>query len=580
VDRSSGAKYGSDLIVDLMLRYGIEHVALNPGSSFRGLHDSIVNYAQNRPEIIECPHEEIAVQIAHGYAKATGRPMAAIVHDVVGLLHATMAVYYAHLDRAPVLVLGATGPMAPSRRRPRIDWIHTAFAQGAVVRDYTKWDYQPIEAEDVVDSFARGYRIAVTDPQGPVYLCYDAAYQEDPLVSEPALPEPERVLPTRFRADGEALDRLAGWLVEAGNPVILAGYVGRRPEAFEALVELAGFLGAAVVDNGDRLCFPTDHPLNLSGSDGLLESADLILALEMRDLFGAISKVDRVARSTQPRLAAGCRLVEIGTGDLGIRSWSQEFQKLQPVDLSILGDTALALPELLALCRQRAQEADCERFRARAARHGELHRKLRSGWAEAAAGAAETEPVATAHLVAEVGAALEGTDWVLTANTVGDWARRLWRMERPGRHPGGSLGTATQIGISLGVALAHRGSGRLVVDLQPDGDLLFDAAALWVATHHRIPMLVVMYNNRAYYNDWEHQILIAKERGRDPGTANVGMELDLPAPDFAGLARSFGWYAEGPILKPGEVRAAVERARGVVLGTGQPALVDVVTQFR
>jgi thiamine pyrophosphate-dependent acetolactate synthase large subunit-like protein len=563
-----------------MLHYGIEHVALNPGSSFRGLHDSIVNYAHNRPEIIECPHEELAVAIAHGYAKSTGKPMAAIVHDVVGLLHATMAIYYAHLDRTPVMVLGATGPMAPTRRRPRIDWIHTAFAQGSVVRDYTKWDYQPVEAEDVVDSFARGYRIATADPEGPVYLCYDAAYQEDPLLSEPPLPELDRVLPTRPHADPAALDRLAGWLIEAENPVVLAGLVGRRPEAFQALVELADFLGAAVFDNGDRLSFPTDHPLNLSGDDDVVASADLLLALEVRDLFGSISKVDRVARTTSSALKPGCRLVEIGFGDLGIRSWSQEFQKLQPVDLSIVGDTALALPELLEKCGQRATESDCERFRSRARQHQERHRELRAGWAEAAAAAAGEEPIATAHLVSEVGAAIEGTDWVLTANTVSEWARRLWRMERPDRHPGKSLGTATQIGISLGVALAYRGSGRLVVDLQPDGDLLFDAAALWVATHHRIPMLVVMYNNRAYYNDWEHQILIAKERGRNPGTANVGMELDLPAPDFAGLARSFGWYAEGPIVMPGDVSGAVERARDVVLNTGQPALVDVITQAR
>ena len=137
-----------------------------------------------------------------------------------------------------------------------------------------------------------------------------------------------------------------------------------------------------------------------------------------------------------------------------------------------------------------------------------------------------------------------------------------------------------QIGISLGVALAHRGSGRLVVDLQPDGDLLFDGAAPWIAAAHRIPLLVVMVNNRAYYNDWEHQIRIARARGSDLERAHVGVAIDAPAPDFGGLARAFGWHAEGPIEDPAAIGPAVRRAAAVVLGEGRPALVDVVTAHR
>src|SRR5499427_3936589 len=529
-------KYGSDLIVDAMLRYGIEYAALNPGSTFRGLHDSIVNYGGNRPEIIECPHEEIAVAIAHGYARATGRPMAAIVHDVVGLLHATMAVYYAYLDRAPVILMGATGPMEITRRRPHIDWIHTAVAQGGAVRDYTKWDYQPFGAEDVVESFARAYRVATTDPQGPVYLCYDAAFQEDALEAEPAIPAPESVLPTRLYPDPGALDTLAGWLLKAERPVLMAQLLGRRPENVALLVELAELLGATVVDTGERFNFPSTHPLNMTGADGVFEAADLVVAFEVRDLHGEIALVDRVNRTTVSRLSPGCRVAEIGYGDVGIR--------------------------------RRAQETATR------------HRLLREGWASAAAAVAGRSPIATAHLAQALWNEISQTDWVLTANTLRDWTRRLWNFDRPSRHPGGSLGTATQIGISLGVALAHRGSGRLVVDIQPDGDLLFDAGALWVASHHEIPMLVVMYNNRSYYNDWEHQVLIARQRGRDEEMAYVGMELDRPAPDFAMLARSFGWHAEGPIESPRDLGPALAAARRVVLEKGRPALVDVVTEAR
>ena len=163
--------------------------------------------------------------------------------------------------------------------------------------------------------------------------------------------------------------------------------------------------------------------------------------------------------------------------------------------------------------------------------------------------------------------------------TLRDWARKLWDFERPYHHPGKSLGTATQIGMSLGVALAHKGSGRLVVALQPDGDLMYDAGALWVAAKHRLPILIVMFNNRAYYNDWEHQIRMARLRGTDRNKAHIGMDLFGPEPDFATLARSMGCYGAGPITEPGAIRPAIEAAIREVKA-GKPALVDVITRHR
>lgn len=485
------------------------------------------------------------------------------------------------ISTVPVIVMGATGPMDPTRRRPHIDWIHTAIAQGQAVRDFTKWDYQPVGAEDVVDSFAWAWRIATSEPYGPVYLCCDAGFQEDPLEEAPSIPPPRQVQPTRIHPDPQALDRLAQWLVEAERPLLLAEYTGRHPEAMPQLAALAEFLGAPVVDRGERLCFPNRHPLNLTGrAEAVLAEADLVVALDVRDLHGAISTVNRVTRRTQRLLPPGCRLVEVGFGDLGIRSWSQELHKLQPVDLSLLADTSTALAPLLERCRARATAQDRERFRERSERYRALHDQLFREWVAKARERAEETPVATGYLVQEVGEAIRDADWVLTANTVRDWAKRLWDFARPDRHPGNHFGTATQIGIFLGVALAYRGTDRLVVNLQPDGDLLFDAGALWTAAYHHIPLLVVMYNNRAYYNDWEHQILMARERGRDEQMAYLGMEIDRPAPDFAALARAFGWYSEGPIERPQDVRPAVARAREVVLRERRPALVDVVTQHR
>jgi acetolactate synthase-1/2/3 large subunit len=576
-------RYGSDLIVDLLQRYAIPYVTLNPGSTFRGLHDSLVNYGGNNPPMILCPHEEIAVLMAHGYAKTTGRPMAAIVHDTVGLLHCTMAVYYAYLDRVPLLLLGATGPIDPTRRRPYIDWIHTSMLPVQPVRDYIKWDRQPVGAQEVADSFARAYRVAMQPPQGPVYLCYDAAFQEDPLEQEVPLPDPARVSPgTLPFPDPEALDRVADLLVGARMPVILAGYAGRDPGAFGNLVRLAEAAGAAVVDLNQRLNFPSLHPLNVSQAHTeLLASADLVLAVEVKDLYGPLVTLDRSTRATRFIIPPDCKIVEIGYRDLNISKWSDDFQQLVPVDVQILADSAPTLPLLAerVCARVKADAAAGQRVRSRTEEIAAVHRSARARWQEEAKVDWEAAPMTTARLASEIWEVIRGEDWVLTACTLEDWARKLWDFDRPDRYPGKSLGTSTQIGISLGVALAHKGSGKVVVNVQPDGDLMFDASALWVAANQRLPMLVVMYNNRAYYNDWEHQIRMAKQRGTPVENAWIGQAINDPAPDFAALARSFGWHAEGPVEDPARVGEALRRAL-VVVKQGRPALVDAITRFR
>jgi acetolactate synthase I/II/III large subunit len=575
-------RYGSDLIVDILQRYGIEYVSLNPGATFRGLHDSLVNYGNNRPEIIECPHEEIAVGLAQGYAKAAGKPMAAIVHDVVGLLHCCLPIYYSYLDRAPVLVLGATGPMDVARRRPHIDWTHTANLQGNAVRDYVKYDDQPFSADGIPDSFARAYRLAMTDPKGPVYLCYDAAIQEDPLDREIPLPDPSRAgPPAPPQGDRATLERIAEMLVAADHPVLIAEHVGRNPAGFDALVALAEALAAPVLDLNGRLNFPTRNPLNLSGDFDVLASADLVVGLDVRDLYWPISRLDRTTRQTTLIIPSGCRIATIGLEDTFISKWSVDFGKFQETDAAALADTALSLPIVLRRCQELLAQQPARRA-AVDARRGEIaarHEALRARWRKEAEKDWDGSPIGTARLAHEVWEVIRDEDWVLTAGDLNGWAHRTWNFDKVYRHPGRSLGTATQISIALGVALAHRGSGKLVVDLQPDGDLMFDPGALWVAAKYQIPFLMVMYNNRAYYNDWEHQIRIARQRGTPEANAYVGMDIDKPAPDFASLARSLGVHAEGPIDKPEDVRGAVERALQVVK-EGRPALVDTICQFR
>ncbi|MFB3886374.1 MAG: thiamine pyrophosphate-binding protein [Thermodesulfobacteriota bacterium] len=581
-------RYSSDLVVDVIKQYDFDYVSFNPGSSFRGLQDSLVHYGRNvKPEIIECPHENTAVGIAHGYAKATEKPMLTILHNLVGLLHGTMAIYYAYTDRVPMVIAGATGPMDIAKRRPHIDWIHTALIQGNLVRDYVKWDDQPYSIESVPDSFARAYRIANTEPKGPTYICFDVSTLEDPLKEEVPLLNVQKLMPpTPVQASQEAFEKAADLLIKAKNPVVLAGTLGRNKKSVKMLVELSELLSLPVIDRMNRFNFPNTHPLDLTGVN-CLESADFILSLDVRDLGGAITKyqsyaqVKEARQRFQPIIPKDCKIIEMGFSDLDISSWSMEYEKLQEVDLSILCDTSVALPELIKKCKEKLsdKEAVREEVKRRFKSLSSKHNQVRDKWKEDSRKDWDLKPMTMPRLASEIWEVIKNEDWVLTANSLRGWARRLWDWDEPYRHPGEALGTATQINISLGVALAYKGKDKLIVDIQPDGDLLFDPAALWVASHHRIPMLVIMLNNRAYMNSWNHQISMARERGNSIGMANLGTEINQPAPDFAKLAQSFGWYGEGPIEDGSKVQEALKRAIQVIKKEGRPALVDTVTQF-
>ncbi len=575
-------RWASDVIVDLLHAYELPHAAINPGASYRGLHDSIVNYGGNRPTMMLCQHEETAVQIAHGYAKASGQPMVAILHNLVGLLHANMAIYYAYIDRAPIFIVGATGPMDETKRRPRIDWIHTAQGQGEAVRNYTKWDYQPHTIDGAPEAFARAYAVMMTEPRGPVYMCYDAWLQEQRLDHEVLLPPAHAAkVPSRLAPDPKALADAADLIAAAKKPVIIAEYVGREPEGFDALVELAETAGIPVYDVDSRLNFPTRHPLNMSMTKDVFRGADLVLCLDTRDWERPTTELVSTTRKRTSIVPDGAKWIDIGFGDLELSSWALDYQRLHHAEVRILADTSLAIPMLSALLKDRSKNDSKfqARARARAAETAEQSEAKRARWAKEAREDWDASPIMLPRLASEIWDAIKGEDWVLTANTLEEWTRKLWDFEKPYRHPGRSLGTATQFGISLGVALAHRDKKRLVVDIQPDGDLMFDAGAMWVAAKHRIPLLVVMYNNRAYYNDWEHQIRMAKLRGTPVERAHIGMDMSDPDPDFASMAKSMGWYAEGPIDKPKDVAAALKRAIAKVKA-GTPALLDTITQKR
>ena len=580
-------QYGSDVVVDLMKAFDIEYAAFNPGATFRGIHDSIVNYGGNyKPEVIFCHHEEISVAIAHGYAKAKNKPMIAIVHNMVGLQHASMAIFNAYIDRVPIMVLGGTGPMNSKRRRPRIDWIHTALVQGNQVRDYVKWDDQPYSLADVPDSFIRGYRIATTDPMAPVYINYDADIQEDALTSIMDVPDVRRYsTPAPTQANPEALRRAAEMLVNAQAPLIVADQVGRNPKAVPMLIELAELLAIPVVDKGSRFNFPSVHPLDATdGARELLQKADVILALDVSDLFGSLTTVSKQTRNSEYITSGAVKIIGISMNDMLVHSWANDYQALQAMDVPMTADTSVAIPELTRLCRELLGN-DAKKKSTIEARQKELadkHKARRAKWRADAEAKGSQKEISTAWLALEVGEAVKREPWVLVNGTSNGWTRRLWDFTKANQSLGGSGGAGLGYGpgASIGAALALKGSGSVAVAIQSDGDMLMTSSALWTAAKHRIPMLMVMHNNQSYYNSEEHGIEVAKFRHRPVENAGIGTHVDDPAIDFATMAKSFGVHGEGPVRNPADLRPAIERGLKYVNEKQLPYLVDVIAEPR
>ena len=595
--------YGSDLFVELLKTYGIEYVPANIGATFRGIWESLVNMRENAlkagdsgyPEAISVCHEEIAVAMAHGYAKATGKPLAVILHDLVGLQHATMAIYNAWVDRVPIILVGAEGPMDMNNRRPWIDWIHTANFPNQLIRDYVKWDDFPWTMESVPESFARAYNTAMSKPHGPVYICLDGGYLEKKTSSmELGKYREEHPAPLKIETGTGTLQKLAKEMLDAQYPVILAGSVGKlQPEAVHALVLLAETTGAAVIDQGDGFSFPNSHSQDLTqGKTDVMRTADFVLALDVNNLEQALSGTNKETREIHSLLGRDAKLVSIGLNDLVQRSWAADYQRLYPVSYSIQADTSAAIPSLTKICVDMIGESGSkcystiqERKAKLSKQHDSLVKKIREdsrrGW--------DDIPISLPRLASEIWESIKGHDWVLAggslhAGPLDGWCRRLWAFEKPGCYYGtsGAGGLGYGLPSSIGVALAYRNDPKkLVINIQSDGDMLFTPSALWTAAHYKLPLLVVMFNNRSYYNDAEHNRLVAAARGRDPDMAfRIGGDITDPAVDFGKMAQSYGLYGAGPVTSPGEIRNAVEEALKVVMKDRKPALVDIITKHR
>ena len=557
VDIDPKIGWGSDVAAQVLHQLNIPYIALNPGASYRGFHDSLVNYLGNRmPEILLCLHEGHAVAIAHGYAKVTGKPMAVALHSNVGLMHGSMAIYNAWCDRQPMLIFGATGPVDATL-------IHTSQDQGAIIRNYVKWDDQPGSVAAMPESILRAWQQTATAPHGPVYVCLDAALQEQKVTDVVVIPEPDRFGPApASRPAAAALQKAAVILANAKRPVILFGRGQRTQENWDRRIALAEQLGALMMsDLKVGAMVPTDHPLHVgepfnqltSTARAALQDADVILSLGWIDLGGALRQAFGNGNAPVTVIHAG--------DDIHLHNgWGKEHMELPPIDVHLLGDSDAAVEELLDTLSGRPKGM---------AMPVKAEKSIK-------AEASQSNDFVNLHHVALALAEAVGDQPVTLTSLAHGWPHDLW----PHRHPldylgkDGGAGIGSGPGITIGAALALKGSGRLTVGILGDGDCLMSINALWTAARYEIPALFIIANNRSYFNDELHQDVVARQRNRNPANRWIGQTIDHPAPDIAKLAEGQGLMGIGPITSVEELKAAIYRGVECVR-EGRPCLIDV-----
>ncbi len=587
-DRLTTEKTGSDFMVDVCKTLNLDYMAACPGSTFRGLQESFINYGQNkRPEWLTCMHEEVSVGMAHGYAKVAGKPMAAMVHGTVGTQHAAMAIYNAYCDRVPVIVFtGNAGAL--DERRPGVEWFHSVQDGAATVRDFIKWDDYPMSLQHFAESTVRGYALACAQPPGPVFITADTRLQEKPLDEreQRRLKIPRPGTPSQTAGDPNAVREAAKMLVAAEAPVIIADRYARSQQAMDNLVRLAELLQAPVIDNRSRMNMPNTHYLCQSErAGGLIAQADCILSLEPVDLYGQLNVMrDQLEHTVSPKARKGVKVISISTRDLLVHSNYQDFQRYVGADINITADAQTTLPFLIEAVQREISPGGKESIGMR----GQKMREAYHGFAERARAEAalawDARPISSARMYMELWEQIKKEDWALVSDSdfSSNWPHRLWPLEKHYRFMGGSggHGVGYQPVAALGAALAHRDAGgRVVVSITGDGEFNMAPHTLWTAAHHGIPYLTIIQNNRAYHQEVMHVQRMANRHNRGLRNVPIGTTIDNPNIDYARIAQGYGAVGIGPVNDPNDLSEAFRKGIAAVKA-GQPVLIDVVMQPR
>jgi thiamine pyrophosphate-dependent acetolactate synthase large subunit-like protein len=572
-------KWGSDVVAEVTRRLDLKYIALVPGASYRGFHDSIVNYLGNEnPQMVICLHEEHAVSIADGYGKVTEQPMAVALHANVGLMHATMPIFNAWCDRTPMIIFGATGPVDAHRRRPWIDWIHTAKDQASIVRDYTKWDDQPASAQAAVEAVLRANQITRSAPFGPVYIILDAGLQESPLTEDISIPDPARFAPAPSPAvPRESLLKVLKAVDQAKFPLILMGRVSRKQADWDRRVRFAEAIGAAVLtSSNDPSAFPTTHSLHIAApclrpskdATALINKADLVISLDWLDLAGLFRLSVGTAQTQTPvdKTIIHCSLDGIRTN-----GWSMDHQALPAVDIPIFAGPDQFVAQALDYLDQKKTK----KLKARPEMKGLVH------WNEALKGNSATgrgEPMSLWDMAMTVREFAQKRPVTFARLPIG-WPGEAYEFDGPlsflGNDGGGAVGTGP--GHTIGAALALKDGGRLTIGVLGDGDYLMGVNALWTASRMQIPVMIVVADNRSYYNDEMHQERVAQMRNRPAQNRWIGQRIDDPRVDLVGMARAQGFESEAPVSTAEALAKALKRGAEIVANGGRYFIDSVVT---
>jgi acetolactate synthase I/II/III large subunit len=585
-----GGVAGSDYMVDVIKTLNIKYLPANCASSYRAIHESLIDYGGNKmPEFLTCTHEESAIGMAHGYFKVAGKPLLSLVHGTVGLQHASMAVYNAWCDRVPVIIMGGND-LDAAHRPPGVPTIHSAQDINALVRDFTKWDDTPVSLQHFGQSFVRAYKIAMTPPYGPVMISLDAGLQQEPIHDNGEKLYIPKYTPTSPpQGDTGAVKEAARLLAGAERPLIVVDRAARTENGMRLLVELAEALQARVVDMGGRMNFPKTH--YLSAGVAVVNNADVIIGMELSDFWGVVNAyVDNGEHGigyNRTKIKPDTKLISISSVELNTKSNYQDFQRFQSVDVSMAADAEATLPALIEAVKSAIpndRNAAIEK-RGEAAKKSKAEAQARNH--QLATLAWDASPISTARLVMETWGQIKELDWSLVSSSgnVSNWPNRLWPMEKYHHWLGGPGGYGVGYGApaSVGAALANRDLGRFSVSIQSDGDLMYAPGVLWTAARHKIPLLAVMHNNRGYHQELMHVQRLSNFRNRVANLGNdmgpIGTSIMNPDIEYHKLAESMGWWAKGPIKDPAQLGPAIKEAVAVVK-SGQPALVNVWTQPR
>jgi thiamine pyrophosphate-dependent acetolactate synthase large subunit-like protein len=571
-------KWGSDVVAEVTRRLDLKYIALVPGASYRGFHDSIVNYLGNdNPQMVICLHEEHAVSIADGYGKVTEEPMAVALHANVGLMHASMPIFNAWCDRTPMVIFGATGPVDAHRRRPWIDWIHTSKDQASIIRDYTKWDDQPASPQAAVESVLRANQIARSVPYGPVYICLDAGLQEAPLAEGVAIPDAARFAPPPPpAAPRESVLKVLEAIDKAKFPLVLMGRVSRKQADWDRRVRFAEAIGAAVLtSSNDPAAFPTTHPLHFAApclrpskaATALIEKADLILSLDWLDLAG----VFRLSLGTaQTQVPADKTIIHCSVDSIRTNGWSMDHQALAAVDIPIFAEPDQFVAQML----DEMEIKKIPKAKTRPEMKSLAHWKAGTGKSPANPG----QPMSLWDMAMTVRDFAKKQPVTFARLPIG-WPGEAYEFDGPlsfmGNDGGGAVGTGP--GHTIGAALALKDAGRLTIGVLGDGDYLMGVNALWTASRMEIPMMIVVADNRSYYNDEMHQERVAQARSRPVQNRWIGQRIDDPRVDLVAMARAQGFESEDPVSTTEALAKALQRGAEVVAKGGRYFIDSVIT---